>query len=60
MTSYVLNREDAQKQVQIQNSTTNKVDYIFVQPMAKTKVPEGFEVPESFLRLNPKIKIITA
>lgn len=59
MTTYVINREDAQLPVQIRFTATGKTDTVFIQPMSKAKIPEGSEVTPEFLKLNPKIQTKT-
>ena len=60
MTTTVINREDSQKEVEIFFPETGARDSIFVQPLGKTKLPEGSEVTKEFLMLNPKVKVITS
>lgn len=57
MTTYVINREDVQKEVVIRNIASGKEDIICVQPQSKAKIAEGCEVPKNFLLLNKKIQI---
>lgn len=59
MTTYVINREDAQKPVDIRNKTTGAKATIFVQPLSRAKIEEGYEVPPEFLAMNPKVQVKT-
>lgn len=59
MTTTVINREDAQKEVQIFYAATGKTDSVFIQPLSRAKIPDGATVTPQFLLLNPLVKVIS-
>lgn len=60
MTTIVINREDSQKEVNIFSLLSGEKTSVFVQPMSKTKLAEGFAVSPDFQRLHPKIQVIVS
>ena len=58
MTTTVINREDAQKEVEIFFPSTNETTSVFIQPQSKAKLPPGSEVPLNFQKLNPRIQVV--
>lgn len=57
MTTFVINREDAQKEVTIVFPETGRTDTICIQPFSKAALPEGSEVTDEFLKMNPKVQL---
>jgi hypothetical protein len=58
MTTTVINREDAQREVQIRYLSTGQLGAVCIQPMSKAKLPPGTEVTAQFLALNKKIQVV--